>query len=164
MAAWITAATTARQPGLVVDAASEDRDGVAVSMAEPNPALLSLSEEVSRMRDRLDSASIPQETARNPFSFSPPLGATGVIPGQEPERLPKVQSVKRFSTRSSEPKLVGIAVDGDTVTAILTLQTGEVILVGVGDTLPGGYHVERADPRGVTLNDVDGGSHRLPLR
>jgi len=164
MAAWITAATTARQPGLVVDAAIENRGGVAVSMAEPNPALLGLSEEVSRMRDRLESALIPEETARNPFLFAPPLGATGVIPGPEPERFPKVQSVERLSTRASEPKLVGVAVDGDTVTAILTLQTGEVILVGVGDTVPGGYHVERADPRGVTLNDVDGGSHRLPLR
>lgn len=162
MAAWITAATTARQTGVVIDAGSEDGGRVTASMAGPNPAVLGLREEVSRLRDRLVKASISQETARNPFSLVP-LGATGVIPAPEPERLPEAQSMDLLSAPVLEVMLVGLAVDGDSVTAILTLPAGEVLLVGVGDKVPDGYHVERVDPRGVTLGDADGGSHRLPF-
>lgn len=162
MAAWITAATTARQTGVVIDAGSEDRSRVTASMAGPNPAVLELREEVSRLRDRLVKASIPQETARNPFLLAP-LGATGVMPASEPERLSEAQSMDLLSAPAPEATLVGLAVDGDSVTAILTLPAGEVLLVGVGDKVPGGYQVERVDPRGVTLGDADGGSHRLPL-
>ena len=162
MAAWITAATTARQPGVIVDVGA-DRRLTDAPMAGPNPAVLGLAEEVSRLRGRLAQTPVPQETVRNPFSLVP-IALPGVTGVPVPERLLEARIVDvPVGQPALEVVLVGLAVDGDGVTAILTVPTGEVLLVSVGDAVPGGYRVEGVDPTSITLSDADGVSHRLAL-
>ncbi len=168
MAAWITAATTARQPGVIVDVGA-DRRLTDAPMAGPNPAVLGLAEEVSRLRGRLAQTPVPQETVRNPFSLVPialpgVTGVTGVTGVPALERLLEARIVDvPVGQPALEVVLIGLAVDGDGVTAILTVPTGEVLLVSVGDAVPGGYRVEGVDPTSITLSDADGVSHRLAL-
>ena len=164
IAAWITAATTVRQPGVIVDVGGENERLVVAPMAGPNPAVLRLAEEVSRLRGRFAKKSVPQETVRNPFTLGPlaPMNVTSV---STLERHTEGQPVHSPGTQQQAPetRLVGLAVDDYGFTAILTLRTGEVLLVGIGDAVTGGYRVKEIDSTGVTLADADGRSQRLVL-
>ena len=165
MAAWITAATTARPPAGVSPLLVTE---VPVQLAKSSGEVVTLTEEVARLRDRLGKTPVRQESVRNPFALRE---RTGMMD----ELLTRDQQFESFagdiptSDVSLDLVLAGVAFetknsdDDRAATAIVTSPVGEVYLVTVGDLLPGGYRVVAVSASDVTLVDIDGKTHLLAL-
>ena len=130
-------------------------------------AAADLAADLERLRRRLADAPALRAGARNPFSLAPPPPPprTSTL-AAAPERV--------RSTVASPPRAVGPALtligiaststeDGSGRTGILIAPNGEVLLVGRGDRVPGGYRVDAVEPASVTLVDGVGKRHRLDL-
>ena len=130
-------------------------------------AAADLATDLERLRQRLAAAPGLRAGARNPFSLAPPpLPLRPVAPAPAAERVGR--------NVSSPPRAVGPALtligvasadteDGAGRIGILTAPNGEVLLVGEGDRVPGGYLVDVVEPVSVTLVDGAGERHRLDL-
>ena len=140
----------------------------AVAPAETSlRAAADLATDLERLRQRLADAPGLRAGARNPFSLAPPpLPLRTAAPAPDPERVGR--------NVSSPPRAVGPALtligvasadteDGGGRIGILTAPNGEVLLVGEGDRVPGGYLVDFVESVSVTLVDGAGERHRLDL-
>lgn len=169
MAAWLAAATTAPRADVPVPAPAPLATPTAPQEEPSSRAAADLAADLERLRRWLADAPGLRAGARNPFSLAPAPAERlpgAAAAGADPERAP------RTASRPPRPvgpafTLIGIAstdTDDDAErTGILTAANGEVLLVGRGDRVPGGYLVDAVEPESVTLVDGTGGRHRLDL-
>ena len=150
IAAWLTAATTTRQVETI-----EPTVAAAPQQLAPSPMALDLAAEVARLRGRLGAAPLPRIDGRNPFelgtALAPPVTRT-IGPPRAADPAPPID----LTPAPLAVRLIGIAEDDtgteqDVVrTAILSLD-GQVVLAVEGETVGGGYVVERV---GMTVVDL----------
>ena len=166
LAAWLAAGTMAPRADVTAPA---PRAPLAAPEEEPySRAAADLIADLERLRRRLADAPRMQAGARNPFSLAPPPPARPRMadPAADPARARRIVS---RAPRAVGPSfaLIGIASadagDGAERTGILTAPNGEVLLVGSGDRVAGGYVVDAVEAASVTLVDRTGGRHRLDL-
>lgn len=125
--------------------------------------------QASRLRDRLAQAPAPNDRPRNPFRFAP-------APSQRQVRAttgnaaPQATPVE-IATAPAEPTLdlVGVAetstAEGLVRTAMLTGDSGDLIMAIAGQRILGRYDVVAIDAEAVQLKDVQTGAvRRLVLR
>lgn len=167
LAAWLAAATTA--PREAVSGPTPATSSVAPPAQREGPAssaAAGLSADRERLRLRGADAPPLRVGARNPFSLAAPLP-----PRRETRLAPAPERVDRGNV-SRPPRRVGPAHDLIGVASrnaeerperigILKAPDGEVLLVGAGDHVPGGYLVDAVGPTSVTL--VDGAGVRYSL-
>ena len=165
LAAWLTAATTAPREAVAVLAPTPPVDPPGQREAPASSAAEGLSADLERLRQRVADAPALRVGARNPFSLAAPPRETRAGPSPEragrrtvsgrPRRVGPAHSLIGVASRHTEeaPERIGI----------LTAPDGEVLLVGSGDRVPGGYRVDAVEPSSVTLVDGDGVRHRLVL-
>ena len=124
----------------------------------PN-ALEELSTQSTRLRERR-SAATPDESTRNPFRYKLPKPA----PQPEPRdrQLPSHMESAPIAPPPPPLTLSGIAQKSGKRTAIIT-GSGQLYLVGEGDSVAGRYAVVKVDPEAVVLRDGDGTEQRLVL-
>lgn len=169
MVAWLAAATTAPRVDAPVPAPAPMAPLTAPQEEPSSRAAADLAADLERLRRWLANAPGLRSGARNPFSLAPPPAS------QPPRTAPAVADPERVLPTVSRPPrpvgpaftLIGIATTNPEVgaerTGILTAANGEVLLVGRGDRIPGGYLVDAVEPESVTLVDGTGGRHRLDL-
>jgi len=166
LAAWLAAATNApreaveRPPPPAVDPPAQ-REGPASSTAE------GLAADLERLRRRAEDAAALRVGERNPFSLAAPPPLRETRRGPVPERIGR-RPVARSPIRVGPAhNLIGVASRHTDAAperiGILTAPDGEVLLVGAGDRVPGGYLVDAVEPSSVTLVDGAGMRHRLVL-
>ena len=169
MAAWLAAATTTPRADIPVPAPARLASLTAPQEGPSSRAAADLAADLERLRRRLADAPGLRSGSRNPFSLAPP---PAVRPPRTAGAATDPERVRRTVPRSPRPvgpafTLIGIAStdaeDGVQRTGILTAANGEVLLVGKGDRIPGGYLVDAVEPESVTLVDGTGGRHRLAL-
>ncbi len=166
VAAWLAAAATAPR-GEVGVSSPPPVVPAARGAARPSAAAADLAADMERLRQRLAEAPALRMGARNPFSLAPPPPPprSDTLDPQSPRTGPAVSRRPRASRPAVE--LIGIATadagDGPERTGILTTRSGEVLLVGGGDPVPGGYRVEVVEASSVILVDGNGARHRLVL-
>ena len=167
LAAWLAAATTAPRGEAPVPAPPAPAPPAAGGAGPPSAAAADLAADLGRLRRQLADAPALRVGARNPFSLAPPPPPPGAA------RLDAAAERAR-RTVSGQPHaagpaltLIGIASvdaeDGSRRTGILSVPNGEVLLVGSGDRVPGGYLVDAVEPSSVTLVDGYGARYRLDL-
>ena len=165
VAAWLTAATATRQIELdpVPDGAAARPWPTVVTRT--SPVALDLAAEVARLRERLGQAPAPRESVRDPFSLAPPAAPPVAV-----SRVAETPTAAAPATPMAATlglSLVGIAVSqsasGADRTAILTAASGDVLLVGVGDTVEARYTVESISATSVALRDGQGVVRHLAL-
>jgi hypothetical protein len=126
--------------------------------------------QASRLRERLAQAPAPNSTPRNPFRFAPApshrQGRAAVTRASVPEA-----SAIEVAMPPAEPALdlIGIAeastADGLVRTAMLTGDTGDLIMAIRGQRILGRYDVAAVGAEAVELKDVQTGAiRRLVLR
>ena len=101
------------------------------------------------------------QSTRNPFRFKSPKPT----PQPEPQRdrqLPARLDSAPFAPPPPPLTLSGVAQKSGKRTAIIT-GSGQLYLVGEGDTVAGRYAVVKVDPEAVLLRDADGTEQRLAL-
>ena len=169
LAAWLAAATTApREAVSGLTPATSSVDPPAQREGPASSAAAGLSADLERLRLRVADTPPLRVGARNPFSLAAPPpspGETRLAPA--PERFDR-RNVSRLPRRVGPAhNLIGVAsrdAEGRPERiGILTAPDGEVLLVGAGDHLPGGYLVDAVEPASVTLVDGAGVRHRLVL-
>lgn len=167
LAAWLAAGTMAPRADAPAPAPAP-RAPLAAPEEEPSSrAAADLIADLERLRRRLADAPDMQAGARNPFSLAPPPARPRMTdPSADAERVRRTVS---RPPRAVGPSFVLIGVastdaeDGAERTGILTAPNGEVLLVGPGDRVAGGYLVDAVEAASVTLVDRTGGRHRLDL-
>lgn len=126
----------------------------------PN-AFEELSAQSTRLRERRSGAT-PNEATRNPFRYR----LTKPAPRPEPQRGHQLPAHMEPALPIAPPPppltLSGVALKGGTRTAIIT-GSGQLYLVGEGDTVAGRYAVVTVDAEAVLLRDADGTEQRLVL-
>ncbi len=176
VAAWFAAATTVRQgdpsgsDGAPAVAPAPAAAGYAELEASPD-----LARSMSRLRERLATAPAPRIGDRNPFRFDtpdlsevaappdpPPLPGAASSDGDTHEEFAEVPA-DRFGIVLSGIATSVTAEAEPALTAILTVRTGEVLLVRTGDALPGGWRVAQVTETAVTLANAEGVTRRLDL-
>jgi hypothetical protein len=125
--------------------------------------------QAGRLRERLATAPAPRAAERNPFSFSSrqaPKRRAAVDLNESSLRAP-VES----APMPAEPRLelIGIALsekpEGAVRTAMITGDSGELIMVVAGQTIVGRYDVVQVAEDSVELKDIETGVvRRLVLR
>jgi hypothetical protein len=161
LAAWLaSAASTAFRP---VEPQSAPRT-VATSRSEGLAA--DVQAQSARLRQRMASAPVPQEPARNPFAF-----AERELPRPRPAAVRAAVLPPPVPSAPPEPELAlaGIAeqqvADGIVRTAVIVGGGDEIYMVTAGQTLIGRYTVTAVGPEAVELKDTTTGStRRLALR
>lgn len=176
VAAWFAAATTVRQGDLPgsggAPAVTPAPAAAAYTELEAAP---DLARSMSRLRERLATAPPPRIGDRNPFRFDAPA-APDATAASGPSPLPGAASSdggthEEFAEVPADRSgivLSGIATSATAeaepaLTAILTVRTGEVLLVRTGDALPGGWRVAQVTETAVTLANAEGVTRRLDL-
>ncbi len=170
LAAWLAAATGA--PG-EAGAESTAAPAVAPSARPEGPppagsAAADLGADLERLRLRAAEGPALRVGARNPFSLAPPRPRAATSdPSRERRGGPRI--VSRPPRRVGPAhKLIGVASgqaeDDPERIGILAAPNGDVLLVGAGDRVPGGYRVDAVEASSVTLVDDGGTRHRLDLR
>jgi hypothetical protein len=140
--------------------------------AEPRPAVAStemlaaeIESQAERLRQRLASAPVPKEPARNPFAFR--------VRDLPPAAAPVMRPVDAFAAPAAPPEpalaLIGVAEDrganGPVRTAMIADDRNELFMVAVGESLMGRYQVEAIGADAIELKDLSSGSvRRLALR
>ena len=166
LAAWLAAATTAPRAGVPVPAPAPGAPAAAPEEEPSSRAAANLVAGLERLRRRLGDAPELRAGARNPFSLAPARPPRTAAPAANPERVRRTAPGPPRAVGSAFT-LIGIASvderDGAGRTGILTAPNGEVLLVGRGDRVAGGYLVDAVEPASVTLVDGTGGRHRLEL-
>ena len=167
LAAWLAAATTT--PGQDVPVSTPTVP--VVSPPQPggpgSTVAADLAADLERLRSRVADAPALRVGARNPFSLAPappPLRATAPDASREPVSRRTLAGPPRRA--GPELDLIGVASsreEGSERTGILIAPDGGVLLVGVGDNVPGGYLVDAVEPSSVTLVDGGGTRYRLTL-
>lgn len=166
LAAWLAAAATAPRgdgPGVVPPPAIPAVPGTAQAPA----VAADLAADMERLRQRLVEPLPLRMGARNPFSLAPPPPPPRSDTLDPLPRREAVSVSRPPRVTSPTVDLIGIATadteQGAVRTAVLTTRAGEVILVGSGDPVPGGYRVEGVEPTAVTFVDGNGARFRLDL-
>ena len=126
----------------------------------PN-ALEELSAQSTRLRERR-SAATPNETTRNPFRFKGPKPAPRPEPQRDRQIPAHLDSAPPIAPPPPPLTLSGVAQKNGKRTAIIT-GSGQLYLVGEGDTVAGRYSVVKVDPEAVLLRDADGAEQSLAL-
>ena len=124
-------------------------------------ALEEFSAQSTRLRERR-SAATPHESTRNPFRFKSPKPAPQPEPQRERQLPSHVESALPINPPPPPLTLSGVAQQNGKRTAIIT-GSGQLYLVGEGDTVAGRYAVVTVDPEAVVLRDADGTEQRLAL-
>ncbi len=174
---WLAAATTARRsdvpiPGGLAPAPPPASVAAAAAVLDGVP---DLAASMSRLRERIEYAPAPRIGARNPFAFG--ADASRATPATDPTAStadPAVLDDDEDAAFLAAPVdrfgliLSGIALtnrDAGEVerTAILTARTGDVLLVRVGDLLPGNWRVVAVTDTSATLMDSSGETRQLDL-
>lgn len=170
LAAWLVAATGA--PG---ESGAESAATPTVALSDrlegPAPAgsaAADLGADLERLRLRATEGPALQVGVRNPFSLAPLPPAVRAIASDPAREQPGRRAVSRPPRRVGPAhKLIGVASDqteeGPRRIGILSAPNGDVLLVGAGDRVPGGYRVGAVEPSSVTLVDDSGTRHRLDL-
>ena len=165
LAAWLVVSSTWPRGNASVPAPPPAAPGA--RDAGPSFSAANLAGDLERLRRRLESGPALHVGARNPFSLAPPPPPPGAVTlGPSPGRVRRTVSGRPQAVGPAFT-LIGIASarteGGSARTAILTAPSGEVLLVGSGERVPGGYRVDAVDPSSVTLVDGAGVRHRLDL-
>lgn len=126
----------------------------------PN-ALEDVGAQSARLRERR-SAARPHESTRNPFRFKSPKPAQQPEPQRDRQLPSHMESVVPSAPPPPPLTLSGVAQKSGMRTAIIT-GSGQLYLVGEGDTVAGRYTVVKVDPEAVLLRDADGTEQRLVL-
>ena len=126
--------------------------------------------QASRLRERLSQAPAPNTTPRNPFRFAPPPPQRQVRAATVASGTPEPPAID-ITMRPAEPTLdlVGVAesstANGLVRTAMMTGETGDLIMAVAGQRILGRYDVIAIDADAVELEDVQTGAiRRLVLR
>jgi hypothetical protein len=143
----------------------------AVSVPVSTSGTETLAEEVQaqavRLRERLAAAPAPHQPSRNPFAFAPTE-----VPRVRPVRpAPTTSPAEPPAAPIAEPSLalIGVAEDqsekGTLRTAIISADSGELLMVRVGEFIGARYRVQAIGADAVELSDlVTGAVRRLALR
>ena len=170
LAAWLAAAT-----GAPPEAGAESTAAPTVAPSDrpegPAPAgsaAADLEADLERLRLRAAEGPALQVGARNPFSLAPMPPAARAVASDPARERPGRRTASRPPRRVGPVhELIGVASDrteeGPRRIGILAAPNGEVLLVGAGDRVPGGYRVDAVEPSSVTLVDDGGTRHRLDL-
>ena len=152
LAGYFVTGPSSNLPGSLMPAQPRE-----VRSAPPAPS--DIEEQAAKLQARLRQEALYREPARNLFRFAQRAPAARPAPRVEPP--PAIELPVTPPAPLPLPiRLVGIAVDGDVRTAILSTPSG-VILAKVGDEALG-YRVSGISDDGVTLvNPADGTT--LPL-
>ena len=176
VAAWFAAATTVRQADLPGSggAPAATPAPAAAAYAELD-AVPDLARSMARLRERLATAPAPRMGDRNPFRFDAPDAPDAAAPpgpaprpgatsndGDTHEEFAEARA-ERFGIVLSGIATSATAEAEPELTAILTVRTGEVLLVRAGDRLPGGWSVAQVTDTAVTLANAGGVTRRLDL-
>ncbi len=152
LTSWLVVAGTDRQPVAPPPP----------SLAAPAPALPStLAAETARLRAFMESTPAPREASRNPFAF-----ATSRPAAERQVTAAMAAAAPEAPARPAPPviRLIGIATDGGTRTAALSIG-GAVVLARAGDRVGDRYRVAAVSADVVALEDLLGGPVlRLGLR
>ena len=160
LAAWLASAAST---SLRRDPAPPPDAGPAVPLTEAIAA--DIHAQAKRLRQRLATAPLPQEPARNPFAFRvrdlPPA----------PMVARPVQAFAAVPVAPPEPflSLIGVAEDqganGPVRTAMIADDRDELFMVTVGESLMGRYRVDAIGADAIELADLSTGTvRRLALR
>jgi hypothetical protein len=160
LAAWLASASgvgNQSAPAVAVDPQPVQSTGTE-TLAEDVQA------QAQRLRDRLAAAPTPQQPTRNPFAF---------VPKHVPARVVStpLAVIPPAPVILPEPVLllVGVAADqtaaGLVRTAIITTESGEMLMLKAGDFIGARYRVESVGTDVVELSDrANGTIRRLALR
>lgn len=120
-----------------------------------------LNAQATRLRERRGTATLRPST-RNPFRFSPrkPEPQSKSLGERAPEDA--IQPSAPAAPPAPMLTLSGIAQKAGKRTAIIT-GSGQLYLVGEGDSVAGLYTVVKVDPEAVLLRDASGAEQRLIL-
>lgn len=162
LAAWFaSAAGVIGQPGRTPRTFSRSRDAAAT-----DAVAFDVQAQAERLRQRLATAPVPQQPARNPFVFySRPAPVRAAPPPIEPPAAPPAPAI------DPEPALtlIGIAEERkekDVVrTALIAGPGEELLMVKAGQTLLGRYKVTAVGADAVELVELSSDRvRRLSLR
>jgi len=120
-----------------------------------------LSAQSTRLRDRR-APTAPHEATRNPFRFNTPKPVTPPATQRDLEAAPRMDSPMPLTPSPPPLTLSGIAQKSGKRTAIIT-GSGQMYLVGEGDSVAGLYTVVQVEPEAVVLRDAAGTEQRLIL-
>ncbi len=159
LAAWLSSAADTMPGG--APSAPPVGEAAQSATAPPNApsalARIDLEREVARMAAYLEEAPRLRPIVRNPFTLSPRGLADRA--GGRAAIVPEGWASRPAATAPAAPlrvSLAGIATDdtssGPRRTAVLSVA-GQVMLVEVGDEVPGPYQVQRIDADAVELFD-----------
>jgi hypothetical protein len=126
--------------------------------------------QATRLRERLAQAPAPNSTPRNPFRFAPASSQRQVRAATTRTAAPDAAATESVMP-PAEPALdlVGVAetstAEGLVRTAMMTGDTGDLIMAIAGQRILGRYEVVTIDAEAVELKDVQTGAvRRLVLR
>ena len=153
VATWLAVSPTTGVP----------RESPASAVQRPSAphAFEELSAQSARLRERRRTAT-PDASVRNPFRFKSPKPA--MPPGAQRERQIPAHLESALPAAPPPPQLTlsGIAQKSGKRTAIIT-GSGQLYIVGEGESVAGRYVVAKVDPEAVVLRDPDGTEQRLAL-
>lgn len=166
LAAWLAAAATEPRGDGAFAVLPPVTPAASPAMQAPAVAA-DLAADMERLRQRLAEPPVLRMGARSPFSLAPPPLSPRSDTLDPSPRREAISSSGPPPVTSPTVDLIGIATadteHGSERTAVLTTRAGEVLLVGSGDPVPGGYRVEAVEATAVTLVDGNGARYRLDL-
>ena len=151
-----------------IDLANRQNDGTVVrETVQPSDAVSDLSREVARLRQRLQRRPVAQDISRNPFLFITEEGeAESVRSPRRTREIPDAAGediVTAWSSRTAF-SFIGVALDEGQRTAILLMEDGQVVVVGVGESVATDYRVGAIEEAAITMIDSNGTVRRYELR
>ena len=175
LAAWIIGAAVcgawlASAAGVTRQARVTPTAPPATDVVQLDALAADVQAQATRLRERLAQAPAPNSAPRHPFRFAP-------APSQRPSRgvTTRTAAPEAAATESVMPPaeaaldLVGVAetstAEGLVRTAMMTGDTGDLIMAIAGQRILGRYEVVAIDAEAVELKDVQTGAvRRLVLR
>lgn len=175
LAAWIIGAAVcgawlASAAGVTRQARIPPTTPPAADVVQFDALAADVQAQASRLRDRLAQAPAPNSRPRNPFRFAPAPSQRQVRAATAGTTAPQAIPVG-IAAPPAEPTLdlVGVAetstAEGLVRTAMMTGDTGDLIMAIAGQRILGRYDVVAIDAEAVQLKDVQTGAvRRLVLR
>jgi hypothetical protein len=175
LAAWIIGAAVcgawlASAAGVTRQARVTPTAPPAADVVQLDALAADVQAQASRLRERLAQAPAPNSTPRNPFRFAPTPSPRQVRAATLSHGTPDPPAID-ITMPPAEPTLdlVGVAesstADGLVRTAMMTGETGDLIMAVAGQRILGRYDVVAIDAGAVELKDVQTGKvRRLVLR
>ena len=159
LAAWLASAASAPEQAPPTPAAA------APGATEAEQLLLQARQRTAVLKARLATRPAPTSASRNPFEFGAAAAARAAA--TRGVTLPISSGPEPVGTAAApEPalQLIGVAEaqgpDGAARTGMLSIGSGELIVVAAGDVVLERYRVERVSERSIDLADTSTGVGR----